>query len=561
MEEKKVFVRKATGLVREIGMLTGVIIVMAHVVGLGWQKRVFQTIGWLPIKETLYWGGLPPLFWAFVACGIVVLLNIFCWSAMGASMPRAGGGYVYVSRIVNPTLGFVTGWSMFMADVIAYGLIAAACVEALYLFGMVAGIAVPLTSFLIFGTGLLVILIFSAVAVFGTKPLVAFMHIIFWIPVVVTILMIAVLLGVTPEAMEAGIRAITGHGAIEYTRAALAQGMREVAAPYGMMEAIGVGSIGAYWAYIGYTATTYVAGEVKEAYKSLPKILFTAGLLIIFLYLLVPTLGARACMMAGREAEYSFLSSWGFLSYGKGSLAAAGLPGIKGWIPIAGALASEGMGLWWMKYLLVFFGVLWPANDIPPFIFVCSRIIFAMSFDRVLPETLAAVSARFYSPINAIVFVGLFSILGVLAESDIFAPPPWGIGVPWLFTWVNSGSGICATDLWDVICFFFASIAAILFVFRRRDIYEKSPFKIPIAGVPLITIMGVLALFGNLWLMHVIIFSPYSAMNPAYPEGVISIAVTVGFIILGLIIYWAYRARGRAIGVDYSTVYAEIPPE
>jgi len=565
MEEKKVFVRKATGLVREIGVLTGIIIVMAHTVGLGWQKRVFQCIGWLPISETLYPGGLPPIFLAFIASGIVVVLNVFCWAVMGASMPRAGGGYVYVSRVLGPVWGFITGWSMFMADVVAYGLIAAAVVEALYLFGMAAGIMIPLTSGLIFGTGIVVIVLFSIAGILGTKPLVAVLHAIFWIPVAVTILLYGVLLAATPAAMEAGIKALTGATPLAFTETALAHGMVDVGKGYGLWDAVGACTIGGYWAYIGYTATTYVGGEVKEAYKSLPKILFISNLFIILLYLTLPTLGARAAMMVGQKAGYSFLSSWGFLSYGAGKPFLKEVAGLKvpltGWIPMIGAFAAEGMGLGFMKYLLVLFGMLWPANDIPPFILVCSRIIFAMSFDRVLPETLAAVSARFYSPVNAIVFVGVFAILGVAAESDIFAPPPWGIGVPWLYTWINSGSGVQSTDLWDLFSFFFAALAAILFFYKRRDIYEKSPFKKEIAGIPLITIVGVLAFLGTLWQIWVVIMTPQGYMYPYKFGGQMSLATTFGFIIIGVIIYYLYKARGRAIGVDYSTVYAEVPPE
>ncbi len=52
MAEKKVFARKATGLVREIGILTAVLIAICNVVGLGWQKRVFQSAGWTPLAET-----------------------------------------------------------------------------------------------------------------------------------------------------------------------------------------------------------------------------------------------------------------------------------------------------------------------------------------------------------------------------------------------------------------------------------------------------------------------------------------------------------------------------
>ena len=52
MEHEKLFTRKATGLVREIGIMTAVIIAVCNVVGLGWQKRVFQAIGWYPLGES-----------------------------------------------------------------------------------------------------------------------------------------------------------------------------------------------------------------------------------------------------------------------------------------------------------------------------------------------------------------------------------------------------------------------------------------------------------------------------------------------------------------------------
>ena len=58
--EKKVFVRKATGLVREIGFWTAAIIVFCNVVGLGWQKRVFQFTGPAIVPESSWVMGIPP---------------------------------------------------------------------------------------------------------------------------------------------------------------------------------------------------------------------------------------------------------------------------------------------------------------------------------------------------------------------------------------------------------------------------------------------------------------------------------------------------------------------
>lgn len=65
-----------------------------------------------------------------------------------------------------------------------------------------------------------------------------------------------------------------------------------------------------------------------------------------------------------------------------------------GWLPTACILAAEGMGLGWLKFGLVLFGMLWPINDIPPALLASTRILFAMSFDRVFPDWLAAVSKR-----------------------------------------------------------------------------------------------------------------------------------------------------------------------
>jgi len=561
-EEKKVFVRKATGLVREIGVLTGIVIVMAHVVGLGWQKRVFQTIGWMPIKEVFP----PPLTYMFLIVGVIVVFNVYCWSTLSAAMPRAGGAYVYVSRVLGATWGFIAGWSMFVADVIVYGVIAAAGIEAAWLFSILGGIEIELTASLIVWTGLVIVALFAIVAILGTRPLLYFLHIIFWIPVVVTIIVYIIFLTVTPAQMETGVQAIFGVSSATITRAALDQGMVAAGAGYGLWDAIMLSAVGGYWAYIGYAATGFVGGEVKEAYKSMPKILFTAAVIIILFYTTLPTLGARACMMVGKVPEapgYSFLSSWSFLTYGRGgSLSAAGLPGIRAWIPIAAGIGAKGMGLSWLMPVLMWFGILWPLNDIPPFILVTSRLLFSFAFDRVMPEGLASISERFYSPVKAIITVAVIGVIGVLAESEIFAPAPWGIDVPWLFQLLNSNWGVAAPDVWDVITMFFVSLSAIALVYRRKDIWEKAPFKHSIGGIPLPAICGVIALLGNVWLITVFLTNPRSWLNPTHDYGRVSVGVTFGAIIIGLLIFWYYRyVKGKAIGVDYKTIYAEIPPE
>src|SRR6059036_1007925 len=116
LAEEKLFVRKATGLVREIGAITAIIIVMANTIGLGWQKRVFQFTGKAPLPENQFLAGIPPMTMAFILGGIAILLSVLAVSVLAAAMPRSGGGYVVISRIIGPVWGFLGSWLEFPAS-------------------------------------------------------------------------------------------------------------------------------------------------------------------------------------------------------------------------------------------------------------------------------------------------------------------------------------------------------------------------------------------------------------------------------------------------------------
>jgi amino acid transporter len=366
--------------------------------------------------------------------------------------------------------------------------------------------------------------------------------VIFWIPAIITIAMYGVMLSATAATMEAGVKMLTGLSATQFTQLALDKGMA-TAFKGDYFAAMAAVTVGSYFAYIGFAASTFVGGEVKEAGKALPRTLFAANIIIIVLYVSMSYVSAHAAMLAGKIGDYSFLSSYAYLSYG----VAGGLPAGVGraWMPVIAGFAAIGGGMQWFLTLIPIFAVLWVANDIPPFVITSSRILFAMSFDRVLPEKLSAVNERWHSPTNAIIVTMLIAFLGNFSESDIFVK----YNVPVLAQYLSSSGGVTATDIWDALFFLLASIAGMLFVFRRKDIYEKSAFK---PGKWVVVGIGVAATAANIFLLYLL------ALGFQYAEPWI---LTVFLLVVGAAIYYYYRSKGSRVGVDYATIYAEIPPE
>ena len=273
MSESKTYVRDATGLVREIGVITATIFILSNVIGGGWQKRVFQTTGWAPLHPEDMFLPIDPLVVAFFITGIAAIATVFVFAVMATAMPRAGGGYVYISRTISPGVGFVSAWAEFLGIAISYGLIAVAVVEFAVLFMPVAGINLDFldNAFMYTVLGIVFIFAFAGIAYFGTSMTGKFLHAMFWIPAIITVgIYLSLLLGaMDPGAVEAGVTTITGATPNEWIADAVASGIDAQRAP-DYFAAVNTAILGAYWSWIGYAAISFAAGEVKEANRSLP---------------------------------------------------------------------------------------------------------------------------------------------------------------------------------------------------------------------------------------------------------------------------------------------------
>jgi len=585
------FAREATGLVREIGFTLGVIIILSHVIGLGWQKRAFQFTGPVPMPTNEMPLGLPAMFWAFLVCGIIVLITGYAAGYVAAAMPRSGGGYVTISRVIHPSIGYIAGWLMFLAEAFSYGLIGVAVFEGMMIFYNIAlaPAAISIGPTELFIGGLVIVWIFAIIALLGTKLYGRLMEVIFYIPAVITVIFFAMWVAgvMNPGLVEEGVKSVLGVTPKSIVDLAIAGGM--LGAKTGFFTAFSVALGGAFWAYMGWYATTFVAGEVKEANKKLPMVVLVAGLVIMVIYLLASSLSAISTMNVAVDTtsdpgnEWSFYQAYSFLSYGDVNWTAVyeyvGVDpnvtkyGEGNWTHIAqstkfpelqqinfqsawstgiASIIARGMNLGILSWLIALGGVLWIANDIPPFLLVASRTFFAMSFDRMMPEKFAYVSERWHAPVWSIIITAVFAIPACMAEANF----PKGAADYLAF------AGVVGTDIFDAFFLTMFCVSCMLLPLERKEIYDRAAVKHSIGAV---TTLGFIATLGAAFCLY--IFIKESAWiwslftTGAKTSDIISAIGFFGCIIVGILLYVYYMYRNTTRGVDMRTLYLSIPPE
>ena len=145
----------------------------------------------------------------------------------------SGGGYVVISRLVNPAAAFIGSWSEFLSIAWSFGIIGVAVFEGVYfIFGPIVGVtAAGVNDVYLFGGGVLLVVLFTAIGALGVRMAGYLLQVMFWIPAALTLYVLYLLATsvANPTALSAGIAAlgqangITGLTADMYVKGALAQ--------------------------------------------------------------------------------------------------------------------------------------------------------------------------------------------------------------------------------------------------------------------------------------------------------------------------------------------------
>jgi APA family basic amino acid/polyamine antiporter len=170
-----------------------------------------------------------------------------------------------------------------------------------------------------------------------------------------------------------------------------------------------------------------------------------------------------------------------------------------------------------------------------------TRVIFAAAFDRILPEWAASVTERRHVPAGALVLMLVPSI---------------GISAAYAFTTLFKTFILDAT-LVIAVTFVGSAVAAAILPWRRRRIFENSPIaRYRVAGVPLVTVGGVVTLGFLVWMLVLWLKDDVYGVNN--PTSLWYMGALYG---LAVVIYAVARVVRRRQGVDLRAIHAEIPVE
>jgi len=260
-----------TELKRQIGLFDAVMLISGDMIGTG----IFISTG--VIAEQLPSPGGVLLVWIFG--GLLALAGALSCAELSASLPYAGGDYNYIREAYGKLMGFLSGWSSFLVTFSgAIAFLAVIFNEYMSFFFPVLGskdvlfsAAIPFVSINVtIGTlfSILVVLLISALHCIGVRQGTMTQNIL-------TVIKIGSLVGIILLGVFIG-KGDTAHFSPLFDWDKIAQSSVFASA-----------FIPAIFAYSGWNAVIYIAGEVKEPEQNLPKALLMANLIVIALYLAI----------------------------------------------------------------------------------------------------------------------------------------------------------------------------------------------------------------------------------------------------------------------------------
>jgi amino acid transporter len=178
-----------------------------------------------------------------------------------------------------------------------------------------------------------------------------------------------------------------------------------------------------------------------------------------------------------------------------------------------------------------------------------TRVMLAMSFDRLLPEWVSRVSERLHTPVNAHLVYFLASIPVILLYNT-FA---YGEGEGEV-TWASLTLGVTFACGYVFVA---TALAGALLPYRAKAAYEASPgAAYKIGGIPAVTVVGLLgAAFGVVFLFLFLTNDQLGLTSQ------LAYTVVGGVLLFAAAWYLIAKQVRKSSGIDVGYAFKEIPPE
>jgi basic amino acid/polyamine antiporter, APA family len=544
----EVFTRKASGLVRVMSPYS------AFIYNILTMGLIFPwTYLWAP-------GALPggQLVWGILLAMVLEIPIAFSYVWLSTALPRSGGDYVFQSRVFGGGIAFTVVMSGFVIWILQWVALSGWLLSYLGFAPLFLGLGATMGNatlsniglWFTSSTGIVVTSIANAlvsmlILTSGFKNYVRLQYVM-WYGTLLAFAVMFVVLFLTPASefvTRLNAFAVASGGAPNFYQAAVAAAKAagiNLNPPVSLLATLLVAPI----AWTSLQWATYSAeqnGEIKDARSVKNQTIVMVGSLIVT-GILLALLAVGLQRLAGDQ--FLYVAGAGYWS----GISQANINGFYLWPNII-AIAVTASPL---VVILISLGYILNSHQIVHNCYIgMTRVMVAMSLDRVLPEWVSNVNERLHTPVNAHLVYFLASIPVILAYN--LAPGWTGLTLG-----VTFGCGYV---------FVVTAIAGALLPYRAKEAYEASPGShYKIGNVPLVTVMGVLGgIFGTVMVLA-FLFSPQLGVlgnwNFAdFPKNLWAQIIAIGIIVVAAVWYWlARRARlARGINVDYA--FKEIPPE
>jgi amino acid transporter len=404
----EIFTRKASGLVRVMSPYS------AFVYNILTMGIIFPWV--FLVSPTAFPGGSVPL--GILLCTLIQIPIAFSAVWLSTALPRSGGDYVFQSRVLGGSWGFVLVMSGFVIWILVWTALSGWLVGVLGLaplllgFGRVLGSAAMIQAgvWVTTPSGLFVVsilngLIAMVLLVSGFRNYVRFQHVIWWATIAGFVAVLLVLF-TSPAATFANninefSAAVGGSSTFYQDSLAAAQAAGVDTAPkFSWLMVLLIAPVA--WQSLQWS--TYSAeqnGEIKEARSFRNQSFIMVGSLIVT-GLLLATLGMALQRGVGTEGQV--VASYGYWYVDPTAK-------IANTIILAPSMLAVAITKNPLLILLIGLGFTFNAFQIVCNCYIgVTRIMVAMSLDRLLPAAVSKVHERFHTPFNAHLIYFLLSI-------------------------------------------------------------------------------------------------------------------------------------------------------